>query len=359
MEKTRERNVPSIPEASASISADLEVSPNEWLSFSSGGSIWAGVWLTGNNPPEGWNSIENGASFPLPGARPFSLIGNFNQGQNFYIGRSNATMAGTISDPSNLFLRTNDNVPGNGSGMFNCQVQVWRKLADAEADFVSQSFPATMLQGETKTVSITMKNTGTSTWNAANGYAIGPEPDGVLFGVSHRSVTGDVPPGASATFTFDITAPAAGTYNLKWRMLQEGLQRFGDVTDNVSITVLSPTNQAQFISQSVPGSMYTFEPYSVSVTMKNIGNTTWQAGTLFALGSQNPQDNTRWGMSRVPLPNPVAPGAQVTFSFIVNAPATPGKYNFQWRMVQDNVGWFGDLTPNVQVSVKNQPCARC
>ena len=29
-----------------------------------------------------------------------------------------------------------------------------------------------------------------------------------------------------------------------------------------------------------------------------------------------------------------------------------GTYNFQWRMVQDTVGWFGDFTTNVAMSCR-------
>jgi hypothetical protein len=83
--------------------------------------------------------------------------------------------------------------------------------------------------------------------------------------------------------------------------------------------------------------------YAVSVTMQNTSGITWTAGQLFRLGSQDPQDNTIWGLGRVELPGPVAPGQQVTFNFTVTAPANPGTYNFRWRMVQDGVQWFGSL----------------
>jgi len=53
------------------------------------------------------------------------------------------------------------------------------------------------------------------------------------------------------------------------------------------------TNAANFISQSVPASMTVGQSYSVSVTMKNSGTSTWTAATGYKLGSQNPQDNTR------------------------------------------------------------------
>jgi hypothetical protein len=115
-------------------------------------------------------------------------------------------------------------------------------------------------------------------------------------------------------------------------------------------------NNAMFISQSVPTSMQGGQSYTVSVTMQNTGSTTWTNDANYRLGSQNPQDNVTWGFNRVYLPSVVSPGAQVTFTFDVTAPTTPGTYNFQWRMVQDGVEWFGDYTPNVLVSVSGTGC---
>jgi hypothetical protein len=53
----------------------------------------------------------------------------------------------------------------------------------------------------------------------------------------------------------------------------------------------------------------------------------------------------------VAVPAVIAPGSEVTFTFALKAPQMPGEYNFQWRMVQDGVEWFGDPTPNVAVAV--------
>jgi hypothetical protein len=115
----------------------------------------------------------------------------------------------------------------------------------------------------------------------------------------------------------------------------------------------SPTNKAAFVSQSVPTSMVAGQPYGVSVTMQNTGTTTWTKSALYRLGSQNPQDNGTWGVSRVELPvDSVGQGVPVTFNFTVTAPSTAGSYNFQWRMLRELVEWFGDLTPNVAVSVQ-------
>ena len=121
---------------------------------------------------------------------------------------------------------------------------------------------------------------------------------------------------------------------------------------------LHAANNASFYAQDVPTAMVTGETRSVAITMRNTGTTTWTAGTLYRLGTQNPQDNTLWtGASRVLL----SPGESIlqsqfkTFFFNITAPATPGTYNFQWRMLQEGVEWFGAFTPNVAVSVTSPP----
>lgn len=111
------------------------------------------------------------------------------------------------------------------------------------------------------------------------------------------------------------------------------------------------SNNAQFVSQSVPTSMTAGQSYTVSVTMRNTGTFTWTAVDGYKLGSQNPQDNGTWGTTRAVVPATVAPGNDVTFSFTVTAPSSAGAYNFQWRMVQEWIQWFGEFTPNVVVSV--------
>jgi hypothetical protein len=95
------------------------------------------------------------------------------------------------------------------------------------------------------------------------------------------------------------------------------------------------------------------QQYSVSVTMRNSGGTSWSPGALYRLGAINPYDNMRWGMSRVILAanDSVGPGQVRAFNWTVTAPSTPGQYNFQWRMVQDGVAWFGVETANVVVNV--------
>ncbi|HEX7330069.1 MAG TPA: S8 family serine peptidase [Pyrinomonadaceae bacterium] len=348
----------SMPESQAGVNSGIDVGPGLWLGFTAGGEIWSGWPFSGNEGPQGWNSRNSDYWFPLASARPFSLLGHLTD-HNFYIGTSNSTSE-RFTFTQRLRLKINDDISGDGSGAFTCQIEVWKQLPDASADFIDQSVPAVMLPGQTAQVTIKMKNLDNDPWRTDQNYKLGAEGDSMIWGLNRVPLTSFVASNGEALFTFNITAPATpGTYNFQWRMLQEGVQRFGDVTPNVAITVLAPSNQAQFISQSVKTVITASEFATASITMKNVGNTTWTAGSLYRLGSQNPYDNMTWGLNRVALPNDVPPGATVTFTFDVLAPPKSGTYNFQWRMVQDGVEWFGPQTPNVLISVKPPACARC
>jgi RHS repeat-associated protein len=222
--------------------------------------------------------------------------------------------------------------------------------AQNNAFFVSQSVPTTMVTGTVYNVSITMSNTGTTTWTTADSYSLGSQnPENNMTWGGRIALPQSIAPGAQATFAFQVTAPStAGTYNFQWRMLREGVEWFGPYSPNVAITVSAPAphNDAQVIGTSVPSTMTQGQSYSVAVTMKNTGNTTWPAGTTYNLGSTNPYDNTVWGLKRVGLNSAVGPGQQYTFSFSVVAPAA-GSYTMGWGMVQEYVEWFGASSSSV------------
>jgi uncharacterized membrane protein len=162
-----------------------------------------------------------------------------------------------------------------------------------------------------------------------------------------------VAPGQQKTFTWTVVAPStAGTYNFQWRMVREGVTWFGATTTNVAVAIAATANAAQ-IAQTVPSTMTAGQSHDVSVTMQNTGSSTWTAAGAYRLGSVNPSNNLTWGMSRVYLSgnDGIAPGQQKTFTWTITAPTTPGTYNFQWRMVQEGVAWFGAATENMVVEV--------
>ncbi len=242
------------------------------------------------------------------------------------------------------------------------------------AAFVSQTVPAAMTAGQTYSVSVTMKNSGTTTWSTAS-YALGsknPENNSTWDADGRIPVPANIAPNQEATFTWNVTAPAtAGTYNFQWQLRQSGVEWFGALTPNVAVVVTTSTTtpppvippptvpeyDAVFVSQAVPASMVSGQTYTVTVVMQNVGSDTWRPGDDDRLGSQNPENNTTWGASRINLPAgaAIATGQNATFTWTFTAPA-PGTYNFQWRMRQSLIDlWFGDATPNVVVTVTSTP----
>lgn len=131
----------------------------------------------------------------------------------------------------------------------------------------------------------------------------------------------------------------------------------GNLTDfgNACGSSASVPRSALVVGQSVPAYMDAGYSYAVSITLQNNGSNTWTQAESYRLGSQNPVDNYIWGLNRVQLPASVSPGGQVTFNFYVTAPYSSGMYNFQWRMLQEGVEWFGDATPNMLIDVYAGP----
>lgn len=77
-------------------------------------------------------------------------------------------------------------------------------------------------------------------------------------------------------------------------------------------------------------------------------NTDFDLG--FKIGSQNPQDNTVWGTGRIDIPTLVEVNNSTVVTQSFTAPASAGTVSFSWRMVQENVRWFGEtvvITANV------------
>ncbi len=242
-----------------------------------------------------------------------------------------------------------------GASSTNQLIQVGGGVNDSQ--FISQDVPTSMVPGETRQVSVTFKNTGTTTWTRARFFKIGSRnpPDNTHWGMSRVLLdpSDSIAPTQQKTFTFDVTAPTIpGLYNFQWLTLLEGVNWFGASSANQVIDVVR-VNDSQFVSQNVPTTMDAGETAQVSVTFKNTGTTTWTRAGLFKIGSRNPADNTRWGMSRVLLDpsDSIAPTQQKTFSFTITAPSDPGLYNFQWQMLQEGLNWFGPSSANKVVSV--------
>ena len=93
---------------------------------------------------------------------------------------------------------------------------------------------------------------------------------------------------------------------------------------------------------------------TVSVTVRNTGQSAWTAASGHKLGAQDPADNAFWRVGRVPLAAgaTVKPGEEHVFTWTIAAPTKAGTYPFQWRMVQEKVEWFGRPSAASRVVVR-------
>ena len=225
------------------------------------------------------------------------------------------------------------------------------------AQFMNTSMPSTIEAGSTRTVTIMMRNIGSTVWSSAEPYPyrLGsrtPE-NNVVWGVGRVNVSGSHQFGDNVTFTLNIKAPTVpGTYSFDWQMLRENLHWFGNLMSRtITVTAPVPVYDAQFTGSTVPTTMVAGSMYNVALTFKNTGNVTWTRSELYRIGTSSPVDNTSFGTARVDLGvASVAPGQSATFNFQVKAPATAGSYLFDWGMLWEHHLRFGQ-TSGIRITV--------
>ena len=367
---------------------------------------------------------------------------------------STRTLSGTATERQSALRYTytvtdaDGNTASSDAASLSFTIEVAGMGTD-DASFVSYTnVPSTMTAGSMATVTVRMRNTGTTTWTSAARYQLGSRRplDNLTWGLNRVALPGDVAPNATVDFTFTITAPAtAQGHKFSWRMVRSASGSFGRKTDQLEIaveaadspsfesTILGQTwvkdvaidaltlpaatggtgeltyaltgdlpsgvtfdastrtlsgtpakkqdatgytytatdtdgdaaslaftiqvagrasDDASFVSYiDVPSTMAAGSSATVTVRMRNTGTTTWTSAGGYQLGSQRPQDNVTWGLSRVALPSDVAPNATVDFTFTITAPATAEGHNFRWRMYRGTSGWFGDRTELREITV--------
>lgn len=229
----------------------------------------------------------------------------------------------------------------------------YAQAAAKAATIVSHTIPSAMKAGVGYTVSVTVRNDGTSTWTEPDGFRLGAVEDSDPFAAGRQNFPAGqaVRPGEVVTFTFQMTAPGqAGVYTTDWRMVHEFVEWFGAIlTVNVSVSSTVVQNAATMISNTIPDVMAKGHIYPVTVTVRNDGQGGWHEGALYRLGGVGDSDpfaHTRYIITG----NSVATGQIVSFTFMMKAPDAAGTYTTDWRMVQDSVEWFGaTLTKTVNV----------
>lgn len=137
------------------------------------------------------------------------------------------------------------------------------------ASYVSDDIPTTATEGDVKTVHVVLKNLGVL-WSSSKSFYLGAVGNSDPFASSTRqSITGEVAPNDTYTFTFQMTFNTAGTYTTDWRMVRDGYTWFGPIVSKTVTVATFVDTQAP----SVPTGLKTTQSTTNSITLS------WNAST--------------------------------------------------------------------------------
>ena len=257
----------------------------------------------------------------------------------------------------------------------NTSVQVTTEaIGTFDGQFVGMSGYPKVLPGQSATVWLDVRNTGTATWTKTGKYPVrlgtdnpADRPSALADGwlAANRPgqlVQDTVAPGAVGRFQFSVKPSQAGYFREYLRPLAEGRTWFGpshywfvDIDARV-------INSAQITGYSgaavaVPGQIVTGY-----LEYQNTGTTTWtrDGANPMRLGTSNPLDRASEFTSNWLAPNriqmeqaSVAPGQTARFSFQLKAPGRIGTFREYFRPVIEGVSWLEDFGAFIPITVTN------
>ena len=236
------------------------------------------------------------------------------------------------------------------------------------AGYVPGSVPSGMA-GTRTTMPITLTNNSNFIWSSGgtnpinlsyHWWSLAANRTAVWEGLRTK-LPQDVPPGASVTVQATVAFPnAAGSYLLRWDVVQEGVSWFSGkgVAPGDQFVVVSPY-VTPFYGGSLdvsatPASMGARLVTSVSLRVQNLSNFDWGSDVnlsyhwLDASGKAVVWDGARTPLAGIRINQVGSVQAQIA------VPAVSGTYTLQYDIVREGVAWFsgqGMQTPTRSVSV--------
>jgi hypothetical protein len=113
---------------------------------------------------------------------------------------------------------------------------------------------------------------------------------------------------------------------------------------------------SRYVSQSVISTVQAGQVFSASLKWFNVGSQMWEASTV-KLAAQNPAGNNTWGTASIPVSGFTLKSEQLVIPLTLTAPRVAGTYNFQWQLIQEGKGAFGQPSANLQIIVTPGPPA--
>lgn len=202
--------------------------------------------------------------------------------------------------------------------------------------------------GETRTLPVTVTNTGNVPWGGADvvnlGYHIHDAQGNAVVWDGTRTPLGDVAVGASKTVQLTYTAPATmGDYTLTVEAVREGVAWLGSST-KFAIAVGSGY-AVGYGATTTPGSATIGARITTRVNVDNYGPRTLVArGDNAVRLSYHILDTAgkvvTWDGLRGLLPGDLPPGTSASVPIDVQLPSRVGDYVIRWDLVQEGVAWI-------------------
>lgn len=267
----------------------------------------------------------------------------------------------------------------NGNYNFWYYFDKWFVQKEYQGTWQGQSANPTLLPGQTATLSVTFKNTGTSNWSATGAnpvrLALDKYQDENLMKKFNQGWLAEyrlanlnqssVPSGESATFSFTIRVPddlGPGSYRFYVRMVAENYAWFADPDTNGGAwwEIKVPKPSANWVSQSGTVTAWPGEVVDLSVTFLNTQAASWtnySHSTNLAIDKYQDEallskfQHSSWlSANRIARlsQTELTAGSSATYSFQIKIPAdlSAGSYRFYVRLVQEGFAWFDNPDTN-------------
>ncbi len=240
---------------------------------------------------------------------------------------------------------------------------------DAARYAASYALPATIdaYWAESKTVGVTVTNTGNQTWNASGAtpvdlsyHIFDSSGNTVVWDGTRTPLGGDMAPGQAKTLQLGFVAPSAtATYTLVIDLVREGIGWFADGGSPPARITFSVTSglSGGYGATTTPGQVTIGAVVDLTVQVMNYGPRTWPAGGAnpvhlsYHIRGANSGTMYVWDGARGYLPNDVPAYTSATVPIRVTVPAGVGDYVISWDLVQEGVAWFSQ----VNVVMKQEP----
>jgi hypothetical protein len=237
-----------------------------------------------------------------------------------------------------------------------------------DAEFISQSKYLSIGEGETQTLTISYRNTGSEIWRkgVVNLGTVDANYNWKFddYAMNNNWLSGNRParldqdtvvPGEIGTFTFTIknNGLPEGNYRLDVGLVADGVTWFSKNTHAFWNVVVPQRFSAQWVSQSDYMTIYQNEVRLVRISYLNTGSGIWHKRVV-NLGLVD--KNYNWITTKHPLyyaswlsydrpatltQDSVLPGQVGTFEFYVTNPGlNPDNYRLDIGLVADGITWF-------------------